>query len=129
MTNTDLVRRLYAAFAAPDHATIRDLFSPDIEWIQNEGFPHGGRHVGPDAVLNDVFARFRQDWSSWSVTIDEYLDAGRTIIALGHYHGTHKTTGKSMSSPFAHLYDVKTGKITRFRQYTDTAVIREAMHV
>ena len=55
------------------------------------------------------------------------LDAGDTIIAIGDYHGTHKSTGKSMTAAFAHLYDVNGGRITRFRQFTDTAIVRGAM--
>ena len=127
MTNVETVRRLYDAFAARDAAAIRQLFAPDIEWVQNAGFPGGGRHVGADAVLNDVFAKFRTDWSAWKVTVDEYLDAGDTVVALGEYRGTHARTGKSMTAAFAHLYDVRDGRITRFRQYTDTAMVAAAM--
>jgi uncharacterized protein len=122
-----LVQRLYGAFAARDAAAIRDIFHPDIEWIQNDGFPNGGRHVGAETVLNEVFPRFRTEWSEWRVTIDEYLDASPTVIALGHYHGTHKATGRSMKAAFAHLYDVRDGRIVRFRQYTDTLMVVRAM--
>ena len=129
MTNVEIIQRLYDAFARRDAAAIRQLFHPHIEWNQNAGFPNGGRHVGADTVLNEVFPRFRTEWSEWRVTIDEYLDAGDTIIAIGDYHGTHKGTGKSMAAAFAHLYDVKDGRITRFRQFTDTAMVRRAMGV
>jgi hypothetical protein len=64
VTNVRIVQALYDAFARRDAETIRRLFHPDIEWVQNEGFPGGGRHVGADAVLNDVFAKFRAEWSS-----------------------------------------------------------------
>ena len=127
MTNLDTIKHLYDAFARRDAAEIRRLFHPDIEWIQNEGFPNGGRHVGADTVLNEVFARFRTEWSAWRVVIHDWLDAGHTIVAIGDYVGTHKATGKSMTAAFAHVYDVEDGRITRFRQYTDTAVVRDAM--
>lgn len=127
MTNLEIVKGLYDAFARRDTEAIRKLFHPDIEWIQNDGFPNGGRHVGAETVLNEIFPRFRTEWSAWRVSITEYLDAGATIVAIGEYHGTHKATGKSMTAAFAHLYDVRDGRITRFRQYTDTAMVRDAM--
>jgi uncharacterized protein len=129
VTNIEIIQLLYDAFARRDAATIRQLFHPDIEWNQNAGFPNGGRHVGADTVLNEVFPRFRTEWSEWRVTIDEYLDAGETIIAIGDYHGTHKTARKSMTAAFAHLYDVKEGRIIRFRQFTDTAMVLGATGV
>lgn len=127
MSNVDTVRRLYDAFALRDAPTIRRLFHPDIEWVQNEGFPGGGRHVGADAVLNDVFATFRAEWAEWKAVVTQWLDAGATVIAIGEYRGTHKATGKSTVAAFAHVYDLREGRIVRFRQYTDTAKVAEAM--
>lgn len=126
MTNLETVQQLYDAFSRRDGEAIRRIFHPQIEWIQNEGFPNGGRHVGTEAVLNDVFAKFRVDWERWQVVIHEYLDAGQSIVVLGEYRGTYKATGKSMVAAFAHVYDLHDGRIVRFRQYTDTAMLRAA---
>src|SRR5918993_2219552 len=127
MSNVAVIRDLYAAFAARDVERIRRLFHPDIEWNQNAGFPNGGRHVGADVVLNEVFAKFRTEWSAWKVVVHEYLDAGDTVVAIGDYHGTFRSTGRSMTAAFAHVYDVRDGRITRFRQFTDTAMLRAVM--
>lgn len=127
MNNLAIVQRLYAAFGQRDWPTIYELFASDIEWIQNEGFPGGGRHVGADAVLNNVLAKFRPEWISWQAVVTEWLDAGHAIVALGEYRGTHRATGKSAIAAFAHVYEVREGRITRFRQFTDTAMIRDAM--
>ncbi len=127
MTNLQTVKNLYDAFAAGDRERILDIFDPDIEWIQNEGFPGGGRHVGAQTVLDEVFARFKVDWSAWRADVRDWLDAGDAVIALGEYHGTHKTTGKSMTAAFAHVYYLQNGRITRFEQYTDTRMVAEVM--
>jgi ketosteroid isomerase-like protein len=127
VSNVSIIQDLYAAFAVRDVDQIRRLFDPQIEWNQNAGFPNGGRHVGADVVLNDVFGRFRSEWSAWKVVVHEYLDAGDVVIAIGDYHGTYKATGRSMTAAFAHVYDVRDGRITRFRQFTDTAMLRAAM--
>src|SRR5687767_9859166 len=104
MTNLEIVQRMYTAVREQDRETIVELFAPDIEWIQNEGFPGGGRHVGVEAVLDGVFAKLRREWEGWQAPIAEWIDAGDTIIALGEYRGTYKATGKSMRAAFAHVY-------------------------
>lgn len=127
MNNLEIVQRLYVAFATKDRETILNLFAPDIEWIQNEGFPGGGRHVGAETVLNDVFARFRVDWKSWEASVGEWIDSGEKIIALGEYRGTHQRTGKTMRAAFAHIYRIANGRIIKFQQFTDTLKIAEAV--
>ena len=52
---------------------------------------------------------------------------GDTVVALGQYGGKYKLTGKSFSAPFAHVWNFQNGKVARFRQYTDTAVVQSAL--
>ena len=127
MTNLETIRQLYAAFAARDRVAILSLFHPDIVWIQNDGFPNGGTHVGAVTVLDGVFARLAQEWSVWGAEVAEYLDAGGSIIVLGEYQATHATTGRNMRAAFAHVYRVDSGRVTRFQQFADTHQVRAAM--
>ena len=59
--------------------------------------------------------------------VDDWLDAGDTIIALGQYRGTFRATGRSTTAAFAHVYRLSAGRIVRFQQYTDTLKVAEAM--
>lgn len=127
MTNLEIIRQLYAAFAARDRVTILNLFHPNIVWIQNDGFPNGGTHTGALTVLDGVFARLGQEWSTWGAHVSEWLDAGGSIIAIGEYQGTHASTRRSMRAAFAHVYRVESGRITRFQQFADTHQVRTAM--
>lgn len=127
MSNLVIVRRLYDAFRARDRATLYALLAPDVEWVQNAGFPGGGTHVGVDAVLDGVFAALRRDWDGWGAAVHEWLDAGDAVVALGEYRGTYKSTGRQMVAAFAHVYRVRDGRIHRFEQYTDTVKVVEAM--
>ncbi|AUX47499.1 hypothetical protein SOCE26_090200 [Sorangium cellulosum] len=127
MSNLALIEQLYRAFKERDYASFRRLCAPDLEWIQNEGFPGGGTHRGVDAVVSGVFEAFGNEWSMWRFSLEECLDAGRSMIVLGRYEGVHRKTGKSFSSAAAHVYDIEDGKVRRFRQFTDTKVIWDAM--
>jgi hypothetical protein len=96
--------------------------SPDIVWNEAENFPYadGNPYCGPEAILAGVFARIGEEWDGFAVAVDEILDAGDTVVALGRYHGTCKATGKAMDAQLAHVWRVADGKAVAFQQYTDT---------
>jgi ketosteroid isomerase-like protein len=125
-SNLEIVQGLYKAFEAQDRDQILAIFDPEIEWIQNEGFPGGGRYVGAETVLDEVFARLGRDWKAWQADVGRWLVAGESIVALGAYQGTHRTTGRSMTAAFAHVYWLYDGRVVRFEQYADTAKVAAA---
>ncbi|HYI64958.1 MAG TPA: nuclear transport factor 2 family protein [Allosphingosinicella sp.] len=120
--NVALIRGIYDGFAAGDVAAVLGAMSPGIVWNEAENFPYadGNPYVGPEAVAQGVFARCIGEWDGFAVTVDEMLDAGDTIVALGRYSGTCKATGKSMNAQLAHVWRVEGGKAARFQQYADT---------
>ena len=126
MENVQVVRDMFDAFGRKDEARLRHLLHPDVEWIQCAGFPGGGHRRGVDEVLEKVFKSLRAEWNDWRTEIEEYLDAGESVVVLGRYAGTHAATDRPMTAVFAHVYHVEDGRITKFRQYTDTAELVRA---
>jgi len=122
-----LVQEMYAAFGKKDEALLREILHPRVEWIQCPGFPGGGHRKSADEVLEMVLGGLNTEWNDFQVKIDEYLDAGPSVVVIGRYAGTHSVTKKPMEAIFAHVYEVSDGRITRFRQITDTAPIVDAM--
>lgn len=59
--NVKAAREMYRLFGERDNEGIRSLFAPDIEWIQMNGFPGGGRYTGADAIFEGVFSGFREE--------------------------------------------------------------------
>ncbi|MGV0028561.1 nuclear transport factor 2 family protein [Phormidesmis priestleyi] len=127
MTNLEVMEELYRAFREQDYDAFLRICTPDLEWIQNDGFPRGATHRGAAAVVERVFKMFNHDWESWAFDIEQYLYPGGTIIVIGSYTGCYRLTSKSFRSPAAHVYDLCDGKVFRFRQFTDTKVIWNAM--
>ena len=127
MTNAETIQAVYDAFGKGDIPNVLAAMDPKVEWIEAEGFPYAGTYVGPDAVLQGVFMRLGTEWDGYQAAPDEVLDAGDTIVGLGHYSGRYKATGKEFRAPFAHVFNLRDGKIVRFRQYTDTALFQAAL--
>lgn len=127
MSNIEVIQELYRTFKDKDYEGFRQICSPNLEWIQNEGFPKGSTNYGADAVIENVFKAFNNDWEFWKFQIKEYLNAGNSVIVIGFYEGVHQVSKKSFRSNAAHVYDLVNGKVTRFRQFADTKVIWDAI--
>jgi ketosteroid isomerase-like protein len=48
------------------------------------------------------------------------------VLSIGRFRGVHAATGKSVDAAYAHLWTVRDGQITRFRQFIDTLAIVQA---
>lgn len=126
MTALDVVRAHYDASARGDLDGMLAVLAPDVRWTEAAGSAYAGTYTGPAAVVSGVFRRIDADWSSFTVEVDELLDAGDAVVALGRYTGTHRTTGRSMTARFAHVWRVAGGLVTGFEQIADTALIGAA---
>ncbi len=126
--NLQLIQGIYDAFAAGDVPTVLGSMSPDIEWNEAESFPYadGNPYIGPEAVLNGVFARCIGEWDGFAVEIEELIDAGDTIVARGWYLGTYKATGNAQHTQIAHIWRIKDGKAVAFQQHADTLHVAKA---
>jgi hypothetical protein len=129
MTAINIVETLYSKLRSKDYDAFRALCSENLEWIQNKGFPKGGHHHGADAVIKNVFQQFEKDWNTFKFEKQELFESkdGSRVTVIGSYIGEHKQTGKTVIAAAAHIFETENGKVKRFRQYTDTAVIMKAL--
>lgn len=101
--------------------------APDVEWTEAAGFPYGGTYRGADEIVRNVFARLGSEWEGFRPDVENFYDAGDTIIVTGFYRGTYKKTSRAMAASFAHVLTLKDGKIVRFVQYVDSRKVWEAI--
>lgn len=124
MTNGEIVQGLYDAFAKGDVPAVLGAFDENIEWTEAEGFMYGGKYTGPGAVLENVFMKLGTEWQGFAAVPNKIVDGGDgNVAAFGTYSGSFSPTGKSVTVPFAHEWELNDGKVVRFRQHTDTVVI------
>ena len=127
-TNIAYVQSLYAAFGRGDVATIIAGASPDIDW-ESVGRQSDFPAFGPRKGAREVEEFFKvvaenEDFSDFSPR--EFYAADDKIFVLGSYRLKVKKTGKPVASEWVHMFTLKDGKVTRFREHTDTAQFAEA---
>jgi ketosteroid isomerase-like protein len=125
--NVEFVKGIYGAFDQGDVPAVLGAFADDIEWFEAEGMPYGGLHRGPEAVAQKVFGPITEDVDGFALVREEFLASGDTVVAVVRYTGTGKATGKALDVPAAHVWDIRDGKLARFRQFIDTVKYAEVV--
>jgi uncharacterized protein len=126
-TNLDIVRDHYAASARADIKAMMAEVSPQVRWTEMEGFPCAGTWVGPQAVIDNVFAVLGAQWDGYRFELESLVDGGESIVGIGCYRGTFRATGKYMQARVAHVWQLQGSQIVAFEQFTDTLLVRRAM--
>ena len=99
MSNVEIIKGLYQAFEQGDlWPASFNVLDPNVEWIESEGIPYGGTFIGHEAILNGVFQKIGAEWDNFQAHVDEFLDAGDSVVTLGFDSGTYKATGKNYAS-------------------------------
>ena len=115
-----VVRDAYAAFARGDVAAILGSLADDIDWNVPLVLPHGGHFTGSTHVAQ-FFAGIAERWENLSLDLDDFIPAGDHVIAVGRARGRLRGIGEA-SYGFAHLFTIRDGRFTRFREFVDPDV-------
>ena len=124
----EVIRSLYQAFAEGNVPSVLGALSPNVRWTEAAGGPYGGVYIGPQAVLERVFARIGAEWEGFTATPAEFVCEGSSVAAIGEYSATFKATGKSFKAPFVHVWKFDGETIASFHQHTDTVLHTQPMH-
>lgn len=126
MTNADLVKQAYADFATGNVPAVLAIFDPAIEWHECKGMPFvkgDGIFIGPESIVTNVFMKLGVYFDGFNVAPAEIFGADDKVVMTGYYQGTNKATGNSFKANAIHVWTVKNGKLTRYFQAVDTAII------
>ena len=130
ITPVQIVQKFYTALSTGDIATILSVLDPDLKWTEAEKFPYyGGTWNSPQAVIENLLVPLGREWEDFSAKANDFIAEDNRVVAFGNYSGTYKQTGRSMSSPFAHVWKTRNGRLSHFAQYTDTAKVLEALQL
>ncbi len=124
MTNGEIIKELYDAFATGNVPAVLGAFDENISWTEAEGFMYAGTYEGPNGVLAGVFMKLAIEWESFSVKAEKIVDGNDgNVVVIGTEGGKYLKTGKMSVVPCVHEWVLSDGKVTFFRQHLDTLVM------
>jgi ketosteroid isomerase-like protein len=129
VSNTDVLRQAYAAFASGDMPQVLATLHDQIEWTEPAGHVYAGFYTGPEAVVQNIFIPLSTDWDRYLVEPDTFIGEGDQVAALGWVSGTYKATGIAVRARFVHWWTMTDGRAIRFEAIEDTVKIAEAVSV
>ncbi|WP_222914749.1 nuclear transport factor 2 family protein [Natrinema sp. SYSU A 869] len=120
-SNVEIVQGVYDGFNEGDIDSVLAIMANDIEWTEPDGSPFPGTYQSPTAVLENVFQPAMGEFKTFRVEPNQFIDGDDTVVALGMFRVTTEAD-EQIESPFAHVYELRDSQITRFVNYTDTAL-------
>jgi uncharacterized protein len=126
--NVKLVRDCYDAFKRGDIPFIVNALSADADWQVHgnpKDFPTLGRWRGP-AGGQEFFRLVNENLEPVDFSPREFAAADDKVFVLGRYDWKVRKTGKPAGAEWCHVFTIRNGKVTRFREFTDTATFAAA---
>ena len=124
--NLDALRGGYEAFASGDIDAAFANFADDIVWRgTGELVPGGGTYNGIDEVKNKWLPEFAANYQDFRQSVDELLDCGDYVIALGTSRAT--VAGQEIKAAFCHVWKYSGGKVVEASFFGDTAQAFQAL--
>ena len=123
--NAERVRGFYEAAAAGDPGAM-EIFAAEVTFHMPEVLPHGGTIVGVEA-LGRYFAEVQTRWEDFRVELEDLVDGGARVVALGRFCGRPRANGRYAEIPFALVWTMEGGTAVRVDEYTDTALLLQAL--
>jgi|SRR5688500_9934585 len=127
--NVQVVKDAYAAFQRGDVNSILALVDDNVDWHAVKGAegvaPHAGARRGRAAV-GEFFSQVAGSTEFTRFEPREFIAQGDQVVAIGEYAAKVKPTGRTVSSDWVMVFTLRDGKVTRFREWTDSAQLVKA---
>ena len=127
--NSQIINGLYESFSKEDVPAVLALMDDKIVWNEAESnaLAVGNPYIGPDAVLNGVFAPIGGMYQSFALKDVKLHEMSNDKVLATLYYDLNTKEGKAFMVQAAHLWTLKDGKIVGFQQYADTKKLAETV--
>ena len=125
--NVRLVGKTYERFKSGDISSFLELLAEDVEWqlpaMEQVSFAGAWRgHAGVRQFLERLAATQDVIEFHW----DKFIAQDAQVVVIGRFVMRVKATGRLSASEWAHIWTLSDGRVTRFREYVDTAAVSHA---
>jgi uncharacterized protein len=124
--NVQIVKDFFAAMGRGDRQGLLALTAEDIEWIiPGEDWPLAGTYRG-HAGLQDLLQKASDKVETSVMERREYVAQGDRVLVVGFASGKIKATKKAWDDDWVFAITVRSGKLTKIREYVDTQALARA---
>ena len=121
------IKEIYSAFGRGDVAFILGSMTDDVSWefeAPAEISWGGVRHGTAEAA--GFFSEIAAEHVDPVLKMTEFFESENAVAAFGRYDATVRATGVRVSTPVAHYFQFRDGKIARYINVINTAAFVEA---
>ena len=127
MSPEDIAKKGYADFMRGDIAAVLQSLDENIEWITPDiGMSPGGTYKGHAGVAQ-FFQQVGEAWEFQAFEPKQYIASANQVVACGSYTMTARSTGRQGSCDWAMVWTIGDGKVVRFQEYTDSALLKDLL--
>jgi ketosteroid isomerase-like protein len=121
------IKEIYAAFGRGDIEAILGSMTEDVSWEFEAPaeISWGGIRRGP-AEAAGFFAAIAAEHIDPVLTMTEFFGSDDAVAVFGRYEATLRKTGVRVSTPVAHYFKFRDGKIARYMNLINTGAFVEA---
>lgn len=125
--SVQVVQEGFAAFGRGDLPGLLALMADDVEWIiPGPGLPLAGTYRGRDGVAA-FFQKLVQEDEILDFQPREFIADGDRVIVVGWERVRVKATNRVLELDWVMSFTVRDGKVVRYRQFSDTKAIADAL--
>jgi ketosteroid isomerase-like protein len=115
----EVIRRAWRASGQKDLAALERDLDPDIVTIPFGAAMEGKSYRGVNAVVGWLRDEIWANWEHFDTVPEEFTRVGQRILVTGRWHARGKGSGVELDIPATWVVEVRDGKITYWRTYTD----------
>jgi ketosteroid isomerase-like protein len=124
--NVQIVKSFFAAMGSGDKQGLLALSAEDIEWIiPGENWPLAGTHRGHTG-LEAVLQKASKEIETIYPKPPEFVAQGDRVLVIGVATGKIKATNKPFKDNWVFDITIRSGKVTKIREYIDTQALARA---
>jgi len=124
--NVETVRSVYEEWAKGNFRAGVELYDPQILMVQHQGFPESGSYLGLDGIRR-YMGEFLEAWEEVSLSAEEVIDAGDSVVVAVVHRGTGKGSGAEPNEfRYFHVWSFRGNRVIRLDAIRERADALEA---
>ncbi len=125
--NINTVKEAYAAFNRGDITAVVDMLDDNVDWHTPDvdGSPFYGKKRGKAGAI-EFFQGLGSGETPTAFEQHEFIASGDKVVILGRWAATVNATGRHWDTDLVHVFTIRDGKITAFREFFDNALAGRA---